>query len=79
MADRSGSVVVDAVVTPEADGGPGPRTTITDGAGAFHFAALRSTPARGGGGALEYHRLEDSGRTALTLYEERDTALARAR
>ena len=79
MADRSRSVVVGAVVTLEADGGPGPRTTITDGAGAFHFAALRSTPARGGGGALEYHRLEDSGRIALTLYLDWDTALAGAR
>ena len=29
---------------------------------------LRSTQLRGGGGALEYHRLEDSGRIAVVLY-----------
>ena len=29
---------------------------------------LRSTPLRDGGGALEYHRLENSGRIAIMLY-----------
>ena len=29
---------------------------------------LRSTPLRDGGAALEYHRLENSGRIAIVLY-----------
>jgi hypothetical protein len=36
---------------------------------------LRSTPLRGGGGALEYHRLENSGRIAITLYVAEDVTL----
>jgi hypothetical protein len=36
---------------------------------------LRSTQARGGGGALEYHRLEDSGRIAIVLYVAENIAL----
>lgn len=37
---------------------------------------LRSTPLRDGGGALEYHRVENSGRIAITLYVARDVPLA---
>ncbi len=40
---------------------------------------LRSTPQRDGGGALEYHRLENSGRIAITLYVAEDVALPPAR
>ena len=36
---------------------------------------LRSTPVKDGGGALEYHRLENSGRIALVLYVDRDVPL----
>lgn len=36
---------------------------------------LRSTPLRGGSGALEYHRLENSGRIAIVLYVDRDVTL----
>jgi hypothetical protein len=39
---------------------------------------LRSTPLRDGGGALEYHRLENSGRIAITLYVAQDVTLAQA-
>ena len=37
---------------------------------------LRSTPLRDGGGALEYHRLENSGRIAITLYVAATVTLA---
>jgi len=40
---------------------------------------LRSTPLRDGGGALEYHRLENSGRIAITLYVAENVTLAPAR
>jgi hypothetical protein len=40
---------------------------------------LRSTPLRDGGEALEYHRLENSGRIAITLYVAEDVALAEGR
>src|ERR1700722_8021527 len=40
---------------------------------------LRSTLLRDGGGALEYHHLENSGRIAITLYVAEDVALAPAR
>jgi hypothetical protein len=40
---------------------------------------LRSTQARKGGGALEYRRLEDSGRIALVLYVSANTAVLQAR
>jgi hypothetical protein len=40
---------------------------------------LRSTPLREGGGALEYHRLENSGRIAITLYVAEDVTLPPAR
>jgi hypothetical protein len=40
---------------------------------------LRSTPLRDGGGALEYHRLENSGRIAIVLYVSRNVTLPRAR
>ena len=36
---------------------------------------LRSTPLRKGGGALEYRRVEDSGRIAVVLYVAQNTAL----
>ena len=36
---------------------------------------LRSTQVRGGGGALQYHRLEDSGRIAIALYVDENIAL----
>ena len=36
---------------------------------------LRSTQIRGGSGALEYHRLEHSGRIAIVLYVAQNTAL----
>lgn len=36
---------------------------------------LRSTQARGASGAFEYHRLEDSGRIAITLYVAGNIAL----
>lgn len=38
VKDSSGSVVVAAIVT--LDGGPAPRTTVTDEAGSFHFSAV---------------------------------------
>jgi len=40
---------------------------------------LRSTPLRNGGSALEYHRLENSGRIAITLYVAENVTLASAR
>jgi hypothetical protein len=40
---------------------------------------LRSTPLRDGGGALEYHRLENSGRIAIVLYVSRNVTLPPAR
>ncbi len=40
---------------------------------------LRSTPLRDGSGALEYHRLENSSRIAITLYVAEDVAVARER
>jgi hypothetical protein len=40
---------------------------------------LRSTQARKGGGALEYRRLEDSGRIAIVLYVSANTAVLPAR
>ena len=40
---------------------------------------LRSTPQKGGAGAVEYHWLEDTGRIALVLYVARDVTLAPAR
>jgi hypothetical protein len=40
---------------------------------------LRSTPLRDGGGALEYHRLENSSRIAITLYVDEDVTVARER
>lgn len=40
---------------------------------------LRSTQVRGGGGALQYHRLEDSGRIAIALYVDENTELPRAK
>jgi hypothetical protein len=36
---------------------------------------LRSTPLRGGGGALEYHRLENTDRIAIVLYVAEDVTL----
>jgi len=36
---------------------------------------LRSNQVRGAGGALEYHRLENSGRIAIVLYVAQNTAL----
>jgi len=36
---------------------------------------LRNTQVRHGGGALEYHRLENSGRIAVVLYVDKDVAL----
>ncbi len=39
---------------------------------------LRSTQLRGGGGALEYHRLENSGRIAIVLYVAEDISLPSA-
>jgi hypothetical protein len=36
---------------------------------------LRSTPLRDGGAALEYHRLENSGRIAIVLYVDRNVTL----
>jgi hypothetical protein len=36
---------------------------------------LRSTQVRGGEGALQYHRLEDSGRIAIALYVDENIAL----
>jgi hypothetical protein len=41
------------------------------------YVPLRSTPLRDGGGALEYHRLENSGRIAITLYVAEDVTVAR--
>jgi hypothetical protein len=40
---------------------------------------LRSTSQRDGGGALEYHRLENSGRIAITLYVAGNVTLTPAR
>jgi hypothetical protein len=40
---------------------------------------LRSTPHKTGGGVLEYHWLEDSGRIALVLYVAKDVTLVPAR
>jgi hypothetical protein len=40
---------------------------------------LRSTPLRGGVAALEYHRLENSGRIAIVLYISRNVTLPPAR
>lgn len=40
---------------------------------------LRNTPLRDGGSALEYHRLENSGGIAITLYVAEDITLAPAR
>jgi hypothetical protein len=40
---------------------------------------LRSTQVRGGDGALQYHRLEGSGRIAIELYVAQDVAIARGR
>jgi hypothetical protein len=40
---------------------------------------LRSTPLRDGGAALQYHRLEDSGRIAIVLYVSGNVALPPAR
>jgi hypothetical protein len=40
---------------------------------------LRSTPLRDGGGALEYHRLENSSRIEITLYVQENVTLAPAR
>jgi hypothetical protein len=39
---------------------------------------LRSTPQKRDGDALEYHRLEDSGRIAITLYVAQNVTLPRA-
>ena len=39
---------------------------------------LRSTPLRDGAGALEYHRVENSGRIAITLYVAENVTLAPA-
>ncbi len=39
---------------------------------------LRSTPQKRDGGALEYHRLEDSGRIAITLYVAQNITLPQA-
>ncbi len=39
---------------------------------------LRSTPLRDGGAALEYHRLENSGRIAIVLYVSGNVPLPRA-
>ena len=36
---------------------------------------LRSTPLPDGGGALEYHRIENSGRIAITLYVAENVTL----
>jgi hypothetical protein len=41
--------------------------------------ALRGTPLRNGGGPLEYHRLENSGRIAITLYVGENVILAPAK
>jgi hypothetical protein len=40
---------------------------------------LRSTPLKDGGAALEYHRLENSGRIALVLYVAENVRLPPAR
>jgi hypothetical protein len=40
---------------------------------------LRSTLVKDGGGTLEYHRLENSGRIAIVLYVDRDVALPPAK
>jgi hypothetical protein len=40
---------------------------------------LRSAQVRGGDGALQYHRLEGSGRIAIELYVAQDVAIARGR
>jgi hypothetical protein len=40
---------------------------------------LRSTQVRGGGGALQYHRLEDSGRIAIALYVDENIELPPAK
>ena len=40
---------------------------------------LRSTPLRDGSGELEYHRLENSGRIAITLYMAENVTVAPAR
>jgi hypothetical protein len=40
---------------------------------------LRSTPVRGSAGALQYHRLEGSGRIAIELYVAADVAVAPAK
>lgn len=42
-------------------------------------APLRSTPSRDGTGALEYHRVENSGRIAITLYVAENVTLTLAR
>jgi hypothetical protein len=40
---------------------------------------LRSTPLKDGSGALEYHRLENSGRVAIVLYVDENVTLPPAR
>jgi hypothetical protein len=40
---------------------------------------LRSTPSKGGGEALDYHRLENSGRIAIALYVAEDVAIPMAK
>jgi hypothetical protein len=40
---------------------------------------LRSTQVRGGDGAVQYHRLENSGRIAIELYVAQDVAITRGR
>jgi len=40
---------------------------------------LRSTPLKDGGAALEYHRLENSGRIAIVLYVAENVTLPPAR
>jgi hypothetical protein len=40
---------------------------------------LRSIPVKGGGGALDYHRVENSGRIAITFHVADDVALPTAR
>jgi hypothetical protein len=40
---------------------------------------LRSTPLKDGGAALEYHRLENSGRIAIVLYMAGNVTLPPAR
>jgi len=40
--------------------------------------ALRGTQKRAGDGALEYHRVEDSGRVAVTLYVSENVVVSGA-